>query len=298
MESYSVALTDGKRLEYEARNGWNLELTYDGNGKVMALYRLVKTGRHLSLEPTPDDLIEVEQGKYTAYKIACDLDRTCFVINPNEYNTAWREYYAYTLEELRFHMQRLGSQLPPVTDWMLKTMREAKEAVREHTKDLQQAEQKLWTDILKEAGIKPEVFEGGISSRIINEELVRGYSVRRLITRLQSDHFLRILQVFQAIQEKSPGIVLHSNADAGAIEPMETWLIRNPAAILQQETNLSHSALAMRNFHRGISHMDFVVAVAKLYPLPEIFKPMEEQASFIKHHKSYKPPVEEAVCAL
>src|SRR3989344_8828555 len=96
-----IALTYDDQFEYEPREGWNLELSFDGAGGVKALYRFVDYGNFADLFPTPDDVLPVKRGKYTALKVACDVERARFVVNPHDVlGAVWEEYKAYTLEEL------------------------------------------------------------------------------------------------------------------------------------------------------------------------------------------------------
>lgn len=282
------ALTSGERIEYDVKEGWNLELRYQETGEVSALYRFVKFGEHMDVIQ-PDGPLKAEVSKYSAFKIACNLREACFVVNPHDIpGAAWQQHFCYTLPELEFHAERSGYGLPPNTEELLTAMRDSRGAVQEHGRVISEGRSLIIDPVLETAGI-PKLF-----SWSLNTDFVKGHEVQRAHFPMEDP-----TPVVAAFEQMFPNSVNYTNRRESWQDPGESreiWVVKDPDKLLEMQTGLSHSAIAVDKYNRKFPHANVIVSVARLHPTAEIFRGLNRLADYVKEPgRPYQKSVEEAV---
>lgn len=282
------ALTNGERIDYNAKEGWNLELRYQETGEVSALYRFVKFGEHMNVTP-PDGSLKTEVSKYSAFKIACNLKEACFIVNPHDIpGAAWRQYFCYTLPELEFHTERSGYDLPPNSRELLTAMINSRQAVQEHGKVISEGRSLIIDPVLEAANIpKP-------SSWALNTDFVKGHEVQRAHAQMKDP-----TPVVAALEQMFPNSIDYTNRKESWQDPGESreiWVVKDPDKLLEIQTGLSHSSIAVDKYNRKYPYANIIVSVARCHPATEIFKNLNGLADYIQEPgKPYQKSIEEAV---
>lgn len=266
-----IIAATAERFKYNPQQGWNLEIEVPKSSRPTALYRYVKQ--------------DSEGTNFTSLKVACNLTKACFVIDPPETpGDSFRGDKAYTISELRFHMKRKGLPSVPNAEEMLKLMRTNAQEERETSSRMSKAALSLVEPILAEAGLVrgknwPWGFEGVKGAGIGNCGLVDGSRAEARYFQLDQS---QPIDVLESMKRRFPGNLVPDQRifdwyKSG--EYADIWSVVDPEKLLEQNFGLVHSSLLLRFHHREpllpMNHL--IIRVAAEYPMGKALKQMAAQ---------------------